>query len=217
MTAKLPASRPQSGLLPKAAAPQPFTRSALASGAGAIPPFPVRPPGTASSGPKITQLPNIAALPLSLLDRDPVTHRRFEGDDQPSDRSGSDDADGLEGDRQQGANILAQYDAALEGDLLTPVFAPNQFSALGLDGGGGMDFESLADALGPLGEDSGIFEVELAGGNKMGVVVQAQAGSVSFLLTPQAGSVGERLRKQRVELERHVERRIKRQVAITVL
>lgn len=217
MTAKLPALRPQPELPPKAAAPKPFTRSGSASGAGAIPPFPVRPPGTASTGPKITQLQNLAALPLSLLDRDPVTHRRFKGDDQPSDRSGADDAGGLEGDRLQGANILAQCDTPQEGDVLTPVFAPNQLFAPGLDGGGGMDFESLAGALEPLGEDSGIFEVELAGGNKMGVVVQAQAGSVSFLLTPQAGFVGERLRRQRVELEQHVQRRIRRPVAITVL
>jgi hypothetical protein len=77
--------------------------------------------------------------------------------------------------------------------------------------------EALADLLFPLSGDSGIFEVEMPNGQKLGVVVNKQAEQVNFLLSPCSIQLGAMLRQRRMELEGHVERRIRRPVKITIL
>jgi len=82
---------------------------------------------------------------------------------------------------------------------------------------GTLDPQHLANDLLPMTSDNGIFEVDLPGGETMGVVVNVQPAQVSFLLSPSSAKLGEQLRPQQMELARHLERRIHRNVKITVL
>ncbi len=93
-------------------------------------------------------------------------------------------------------------------------------SSASTDAAGALDQEldsaELARLL-PVGGNDGIFDVALPGGERMGVVVSGQSGSLSYLLSPSTEKLGARLRRQRMELESRVERLTHRNVNITVL
>lgn len=82
---------------------------------------------------------------------------------------------------------------------------------------GALDLQNLQEDLLPMTGDNGIFEVSLPGGETMGVVVNAQPALVSFLLSPSTEKMRMQLLPQKMELEGHLERRIHRNVKITVL
>jgi hypothetical protein len=84
-------------------------------------------------------------------------------------------------------------------------------------GEGFLDMDDLARELMPMTGDDGIFEVILPNGKKMGVAVHIQPGAVRFHLSPSDDKFGERLRQRKMELRTHLERRIHRNVDITVL
>ncbi len=79
------------------------------------------------------------------------------------------------------------------------------------------DLASWADTLTPSAGDDGIFELLLPNGETMGVVVHTQPALVSFLLSLPSETSSKLLRPQQMELERHLERRIQRNVKITFL
>lgn len=78
------------------------------------------------------------------------------------------------------------------------------------------DAEALAGLL-PHDGASGIFEVLLPNGDTLGVAVDATPERVSYLLQPGSEALAARIRKQKMELGAHLERRIGRSVSLTVL
>lgn len=82
---------------------------------------------------------------------------------------------------------------------------------------GMMNLDHLLDQLTPVACDSGIFELLLADGDTLGVVVNAQPELLSFLLSPSNQQLTKILQPQQMELEGRLERRIRRNVKITVL
>lgn len=83
--------------------------------------------------------------------------------------------------------------------------------------GAGFDTSALAEDLAPLAGENGIFEVLLPCGSKLGVVVNTHPAGVRFLLSSSNLALGRELRRQQMELEGRLERRIGRNVALTVL
>lgn len=79
------------------------------------------------------------------------------------------------------------------------------------------DAAALADELAPLGSNDGIFEVILPSGAVLGVAVSTQASAVRFLLSTPGSGLAAQLRRQRMELEGRLERRMGRHVTLTVL
>lgn len=79
------------------------------------------------------------------------------------------------------------------------------------------DAAALADDLAPLGSNDGIFEVILPSGAVLGVAVSTQASAVRFLLSTPGSGLANQLRRQRMELEGRLERRMGRHVMLTVL
>ncbi|HYD63139.1 MAG TPA: hypothetical protein VEC35_22485 [Noviherbaspirillum sp.] len=79
------------------------------------------------------------------------------------------------------------------------------------------DAASLADELAPLGSNDGIFEVILPSGAVLGVAVSKQASAVRFLISTPGSGLANQLRRQRMELEGRLERRMGRHVMLTVL
>lgn len=80
-----------------------------------------------------------------------------------------------------------------------------------------LDMDSLADELLAKAADNGIFEVTLPNGQKLGVVVNAQSNLVRFHLSAADEKLGDRLRRRQMELQGRLERRIHKNVDITVL
>jgi hypothetical protein len=76
---------------------------------------------------------------------------------------------------------------------------------------------ALESGLAELGGNDGIFELLLPGGGSVGVVVNADARRTSFLLQASEAQLGERLRQNRLELERGLQRRMQANVEIAVL
>ncbi|KQV58040.1 hypothetical protein [Duganella sp. Root336D2] len=72
-------------------------------------------------------------------------------------------------------------------------------------------------ALLPAGDCSGIFEVQLPGGEMMGVAVDAGPCTVSYHLKPAGKNLADRLRSQQKELTARLERRIGKDVTLTIL
>ncbi|WP_154667940.1 hypothetical protein [Pseudoduganella violaceinigra] len=72
-------------------------------------------------------------------------------------------------------------------------------------------------ALLPAGDCSGIFEVRLPNGQVMGVAVDSGPASVSYHLKPAGRELAGRLRGQQRELTAHLERRIGKDVILTIL
>ncbi|RSZ61070.1 hypothetical protein HF313_16620 [Massilia atriviolacea] len=72
-------------------------------------------------------------------------------------------------------------------------------------------------ALLGLQEQQGIFELELPGGQSLGVVVHTAPGSVQFLLSAGDGDLEQRLHQNKMELERRLQRRMQKDVRIAVL
>jgi hypothetical protein len=79
------------------------------------------------------------------------------------------------------------------------------------------DAASLTNELAPLGSNDGIFEVILPSGATLGVAVSTQASAVRFLLSTSGSGLATQLRRQRMELEGRLERRMGRHVMLTVL
>jgi hypothetical protein len=76
---------------------------------------------------------------------------------------------------------------------------------------------ALESGLAALGGNDGIFELLLPGGGSVGVVVNADSRRTSFLLQASESQLGERLRQNRLELERGLQRRMQANVEIAVL
>lgn len=82
------------------------------------------------------------------------------------------------------------------------------------------DFDAQAEieaGLHGLGGRQGIFELLLPGGQSIGVVVQSAPGSIHFLLSAGGGVLEQRLRKNRMELERRLQQRMQKDVRIALL
>lgn len=84
------------------------------------------------------------------------------------------------------------------------------------DLGNGMDTEALLELL-PISGDSGIFEVLLPDGERIGVVTDVRDSLASFLLTTSSDKLRSQLQRKRLELERGLVRRMRRQVRLAVL
>lgn len=69
----------------------------------------------------------------------------------------------------------------------------------------------------PSGECSGIFEVQLPGGEAMAVAVDARPAAVAYHLKPAGKGLADRLRGRQKELSAHLERRIGKDVTLTIL
>lgn len=78
------------------------------------------------------------------------------------------------------------------------------------------DAQEIA-ALLPSGDCSGIFEVHLPGGQMMGVAVDSGPASVAYHLKPAGKALADRLRSQQRELKPRLERRIGKDVTLTIL
>lgn len=81
---------------------------------------------------------------------------------------------------------------------------------------GAFDAQDIVLLL-PSGNCSGIFEVQLPGGETMGVAVDAGPSTVTYHLKPSGKNLAERLRGQQTELTAHLERRIGKDVTLTIL
>lgn len=79
------------------------------------------------------------------------------------------------------------------------------------------DMMALCDRLAPLAGDTGIFEVIMPSGARLGVVVDKAGSSVRFLISAANAGFGQQLRRRRMELEDRLERRIGRSVTLAVL
>ncbi|MFB9241749.1 hypothetical protein IV454_18920 [Massilia antarctica] len=91
--------------------------------------------------------------------------------------------------------------------------------ATGVGGAAGAPSEDggVQAALLGLHEQQGIFELLLPGGQSLGVVVQATAGGVHFLLSAGGGALEQHLRQNKMELERRLQQRMRKDVRIAVL
>ncbi|HEX7985199.1 MAG TPA: hypothetical protein VF616_16915, partial [Duganella sp.] len=69
----------------------------------------------------------------------------------------------------------------------------------------------------PIGADSGIFEVLLAGGETLVVVTDVRNTSASILLKADSDKLRSQLLQKRLELESGLKRRMNRQVRLAVL
>ncbi|MFZ6773942.1 hypothetical protein ACO0LB_14620 [Undibacterium sp. SXout7W] len=75
---------------------------------------------------------------------------------------------------------------------------------------------ALTDELAHM-TDNGIFEVQLPGGESLGVAVDIRASGVGFLLSPSSDKLRQRLQKQHMELEGTLKQRMGRSVNIAIL
>ncbi|NHZ32683.1 hypothetical protein [Massilia rubra] len=75
----------------------------------------------------------------------------------------------------------------------------------------------VEEALLGLRQQQGIFELLLPGGQTLGVVVQPVAGGVHFMLSAGGGVLEQRLRQNKMELERRLQQRMQKDVRIAVL
>ncbi|EJL88979.1 hypothetical protein PMI16_02127 [Herbaspirillum sp. CF444] len=84
------------------------------------------------------------------------------------------------------------------------------------DDSGDCDAEALLGLL-PSDGQSGIFEILLPNGERMGVMVDVRESSASFLLSPSGDRLRDLLRKKRMELEEGLARRMDKYVRLAVL
>lgn len=75
----------------------------------------------------------------------------------------------------------------------------------------------LEAGLHALDGQQGIFELLLPGGQALGVVVQSAPGGVHFLLSAGGGPLEQRLRQNKMELERRLQQRMQKDVRVAVL
>lgn len=108
---------------------------------------------------------------------------------------------GFEGGGQDGK----QGDGQQAGLAPTAAAAGDQF-----------DSDLLLDLL-PTDGDSGIFEVLLPNGDRLGVMVDVGRGSASFLLSPGSDQLRDWLRRKKMELQTGLMRRMSRPVRLAVL
>lgn len=81
---------------------------------------------------------------------------------------------------------------------------------------GELDLDLLLGLWPPVA-DSGIFELLLPGGERLGVVADIARRQAGFLLTPSTERLRQQLNKAKVELEKGLEQRMNRHVRLTVL
>ncbi|EJN02946.1 hypothetical protein [Herbaspirillum sp. YR522] len=86
----------------------------------------------------------------------------------------------------------------------------------GLAGEGELDLDMLLDLLPNEGE-SGIFELIMPDGDRLGVVADLDARQATFLLTPSSERLRGLLNKRKMELEKGLAQRMDRYVGVTVL
>lgn len=86
----------------------------------------------------------------------------------------------------------------------------------GLAGEGELDLDMLLELLPNEGE-SGIFELIMPDGERLGVVADLDARQASFLLTPSSERLRSLLNKRKMELEKGLAQRMDRYVGVTVL
>ena len=77
--------------------------------------------------------------------------------------------------------------------------------------------DDLADRLGPLSEDDGLFDVLQPDGSTLSVAVTQSAARLSLLLSTRSVTGAAQLRRCRMELEQRLGRRIGKDVVIAVL
>lgn len=75
----------------------------------------------------------------------------------------------------------------------------------------------LEAGLHALDGQQGIFELLLPGGQTLGVVVQSAPGSVHFLLSAGGSALEQRLRQNKMELERRLQQRMQKDVRVALL
>ena len=80
----------------------------------------------------------------------------------------------------------------------------------------GFDCELLLGLL-PGDGDSGIFELLLPGGERLGVVADISRRQANFLLTPSSERLRQQINKAKMELEKGLAQRMDRHVRLTVL
>jgi hypothetical protein len=90
-------------------------------------------------------------------------------------------------------------------------------AAPGKTDGESLDMDELAAQLLPPTADDGIFEVTLPNGHTIGVAVNFQPGNVRYHLSVSDEKSAERIRHRKMELQGHVERRIRQNVEIILL
>ncbi len=76
---------------------------------------------------------------------------------------------------------------------------------------------ALCDDLAAGAEDDGVFELIFPSGQTLGVAVNSQPSKTEFLLSPSSSALGGWLREQKKELANHLERRMQKNINITVL
>jgi hypothetical protein len=132
-------------------------------------------------------------------------HASMAGSEGASDRESSPHSESHRENGETGESAVEEPGTCHEGKELAEA------------GEGFLDMDDLARELMPMTGDDGIFEVILPNGKKMGVAVHIQPGSVRFHLSTSDDKFGDRLRQRKMELRTHLERRIHRNVDITVL
>jgi hypothetical protein len=75
----------------------------------------------------------------------------------------------------------------------------------------------LCDDLAAGAEDDGVFELIFPSGQTLGVAVNSQPSKTEFLLSPSSSALGGWLKEQKKELANHLERRMQKNINITVL
>ncbi|MFS2008031.1 hypothetical protein ACEN9F_30930 [Duganella sp. CT11-25] len=107
-------------------------------------------------------------------------------------------------------------DGAGAGASADPAGTTGTGGAAGSAGAANDDAELEAGLQG-LHDQQGIFELLLPGGQSVGVVVQSAAAGVHFLLSAGGGALEQRLRQNKMELERRLQQRMQKDVRIAVL
>ncbi|HEY0586896.1 MAG TPA: hypothetical protein VGD52_12240 [Pseudoduganella sp.] len=184
--------------------PQPAWRFATAATAAAT-----QPPQSAPTTPRTARPHGKPAAPahdepprIARAAQHPARERP--ADDQEAWRTGQGGADG------QGGGNGAGADGGGEGD------AEPALSGAAPAGEAAFDAQDVVMLL-PAGDCSGIFEVQLPGGEMMAVAVDAGPATVAYHLKPASQGLAGRLRGQQKELTAHLERRIGKDVTLTIL
>jgi len=76
---------------------------------------------------------------------------------------------------------------------------------------------ALCDDLAAAAQDDGVFELIFPSGQTLGVAINSQPSKTDFLLSPSSSALGGWLREQKKELANNLERRMQKNINITVL
>ncbi|GAA4016731.1 hypothetical protein [Actimicrobium antarcticum] len=82
---------------------------------------------------------------------------------------------------------------------------------------GDVDASFLVDQLAPLTANDGMFEVLIPSGAKLSIALKASANRVQILIGSDSASLGDQLKRKKMELEQRLGRRIGKDVVLAVL